>query len=37
MQQGKHNYKKDGYNSVTFKLENIEEYIDNVKMINVKL
>jgi hypothetical protein len=37
MQQGKHNYKEDGYNSVQYELESIEEYKNNVKMINVKL
>jgi hypothetical protein len=37
MQQGKWNYKQDGYNSVNFELDNVEEYMENVKMINVKL
>ena len=37
MQQGKHNYKNDGYNSVNFELESVQDYINNVKMINVRL
>jgi hypothetical protein len=37
MQQGKHNYKVDGYNSLNFELVSIDDYMDNVKMINVKL
>jgi hypothetical protein len=37
MQQGKWNYKEDGYNSVKFELDSVDEYTENVKMINVKL
>lgn len=37
MQQGKSNYKKDGFNSVKYDLVSVDEYMDNVKMINVKL
>jgi hypothetical protein len=37
MQQGKHNYKEDGYNSIKYDLVSVDEYMEKVNMINVKL